>query len=82
MSDFSNRGRSRTHSHFVPLAGTIVAFTPAIAKAYLVREQFWGRAVRASRDSLESGALLNFWEHFGSLLGSGERKHNSTHLRV
>jgi hypothetical protein len=28
---------------------------------YLGDEQFWGRAVRASRDSLESGALLNLW---------------------
>src|ERR1022692_1418804 len=30
-------------------------------KTYLRLEQFWGRAVRASRDSSESGALLNFW---------------------
>ncbi len=28
-------------------------------KSYLVREQFWGRAVRASRNSKEFGALLN-----------------------
>ena len=27
-------------------------------KSYLVREQFWGRAVRASRNSKEFGALL------------------------
>jgi hypothetical protein len=26
----------------------------------VIGEQFWGRAVRASRDSQESGALLNF----------------------
>jgi hypothetical protein len=26
----------------------------------VIGEQFWGRAVRASRDSQESGALFNF----------------------
>ena len=37
-----------------------VVYSPS-HRTYLVHEQFWGRAVRASCDSLESGALLNFW---------------------
>jgi len=40
-----------------------VVYSPS-HRTYLVHEQFWGRAVRASCDSLESGALLNFWAHF------------------
>jgi hypothetical protein len=31
-----------------------------MGKLYLVGEQFWGRAVRASRNSKEFGALLIF----------------------
>jgi len=33
----------------------------------VINEQFWGRAVRASRDSQESGALLNFVTTMSSL---------------
>ncbi len=50
-----------------------MAFTPVTVGKYLVREQFWGRAVRASCDSLESGALLNFWDQVGRYLGLASR---------
>jgi hypothetical protein len=44
----------------VPCHGTEVYFPSAKAVISVIREQFWGRAVRASRDSQESGALLIF----------------------
>jgi len=49
---------------------------------YLGDEQFWGRAVRASCDSLESGALLNFQGTFCCYLGFAESEHNFSRLRV
>ena len=42
----------------VPCDGTEVYFTKPGGKSSLVGEQFWGRAVQASRDSEESGALF------------------------
>jgi len=44
----------------VPCHGTEVYFPCAKPVISVIREQFWGRAVRASRDSQESGALLIF----------------------
>ena len=44
----------------VPCHGTEVYFPSAKPVSSVIREQFWGRAVRASRDSQESGALLIF----------------------
>jgi len=46
----------------VPCHGTEVYFPSAKPVSSVIREQFWGRAVRASRDSQESGALLILWQ--------------------
>jgi hypothetical protein len=57
----SGRGqRVRRFGHLVPCHGTEVYFPSAKPVSSVISEQFWGRAVRASRDSQESGALLNF----------------------
>ena len=42
----------------VPRSGTEVYFTKTARGSSLLGEQFWGRAVRASRNSKEFGALL------------------------
>jgi hypothetical protein len=42
--------------------GTEVLFTTRFRASKVGGEQFWGRAVRASCDSIESGALLNLGE--------------------
>jgi hypothetical protein len=52
--------RDSALGHLVPCHGTEVSFPSAKPLSTVIREQFWGRAVRASRDSQESGALLNF----------------------
>jgi hypothetical protein len=49
------------------LGGTEVAFTPGKERITFAGEQFWGRAVRASRTRQESGALLNFRRLFSCL---------------
>jgi hypothetical protein len=46
--------------------GTQVSFTAFEQATNVVLEQFWGRAVRASRDLKESGALLIFGGFFGT----------------
>ena len=56
----SHAQRVRRFGHLVPCHGTEVYFPSAQPLSSVMSEQFWGRAVRASRDSQESGALLNF----------------------
>jgi hypothetical protein len=48
-------------------AGTKVEFTSPSHTRKVVREQTWGRAVRASHNSRELGALL-IWGHFFLLI--------------
>jgi hypothetical protein len=63
----------------VVVSGTEVLFTQKGPRIIFIREQFWGRAARASGDSRESGRPFNFWgadlrrcPFFASFTKSGE----------
>jgi hypothetical protein len=52
----------------VVVSGTEVLFTQKGPRIIFIREQFWGRAARASGDSRESGRPFYFW---GELVFAG-----------
>jgi hypothetical protein len=59
-------GRQLPCSLFVPRVSTKVEYTLLKADRIVLREQTWGRAVRASHNSREFGALL-IWGVFSAV---------------